>query len=498
MNLQLRTGFLALLAMLLGLGLGTARVCRASAPHPLPVTLEQPDGSTFQARQVTSGGGVILETLDGYTIRHDLTTGSFRYAERGADGRLRPSIWPVNQVDPQRLGLPTHLRASETVLKERRQTRPWLPPIHRGARAADKVGGDGPLPDLTGTGQILFVLVDFEAAAHPEAIATREEFVDQFFSSGTYPTGSMRDYFEEVSYGQWSIGGDVIDWVTAPEPYAYYCDGVQGQGSYPRNSQGLVVDICQAIDPQVDFSQFDGDGDGEIDGLVLVFEGTADGSQNQFWPHAWALGGQALTLDGILINRYALTNEQENPGHRETIGVFCHEYGHVLGAPDLYDYDAGSIEQWDHDNYPVSGWCLMAAGNHAFGADGISGSGPAHPCAYVKSEFYGWLEPQVLTVSGTYSLDAIETSATAYELRLDGATDAEFFLVENRCAESGGLFDKRGLSNQVLDSGLLVMHIDHDLDYDHGYRYNNGTPDASHYRVWVEDAGQPNDLGVWP
>ena len=104
---------------------------------------------------------------------------------------------------------------------------------------------------------------------------------------------------------------------------------------YPQNSQGLVRDILPIIDPLVDFTRYDGNGDGYVDSIIFLFEGQATGSGHVLWPHAWALGPRAYSTDeGVVVDAYSMVNEQDLDGNLEPVGSFVHEFFHVLGAPD--------------------------------------------------------------------------------------------------------------------------------------------------------------------
>jgi len=359
-------------------------------------------------------------------------------------------------------------------------------------------------PELTspirGIGKPLVIMADFSDGKHTSHVYSKAQFENMLFSDGSYPTGSMNDYFQEVSYGYFSVVGDVVDWTLVTNSYDYYCRGNAGMGSWPQNSQGLVYDLVTALDPTIDFSQYDIDGDMYVDAITIVFEGTANGSDNKFWPHAWALNFHKVNLDGVWINRFSLVNEQTDNGSINPIGTFCHEYGHVLGAPDLYDYDDGIYKIWDDNNYPVGDWCLMASGSWAYSQTGVQQAGPAHMCAFIKYKYMGWITPTQILTEGIYSIKEVELNSddqTVYSIPILDRAD-EYFLVENRNPNSLAQFDKRDAWNNPLDSGLLIMHIDEKLQKSTSRYYNNGQPADSWYRVWVEDPGQSSDLSVHP
>ena len=123
----------------------------------------------------------------------------------------------------------------------------------------------------TGEFRLLAILVEF--ADHPASVT--EPFFDSliFGSSGA----TVSSYYNEISYGQLDLVTvhlpSSVGWVTAPNTYAYYVDGKNGVGDYPRNAQKLVEDLVDIIDAVVDFGQYDNDGDGFVDNLMVVHSG---------------------------------------------------------------------------------------------------------------------------------------------------------------------------------------------------------------------------------
>jgi hypothetical protein len=114
----------------------------------------------------------------------------------------------------------------------------------------------------------LVLCVDFSDNEHSKDTS---EFSWLLFSKDfAVPTGSFRDYYLENSYGKHDPQGGVYGWVRMDSSYDYYTAGSKGTGSYPRNTQGLVEHVLAKVDPFVDFSDYDYDGDLWSDGLVVV------------------------------------------------------------------------------------------------------------------------------------------------------------------------------------------------------------------------------------
>jgi M6 family metalloprotease-like protein len=509
MNMKIKTARYHLFCVILALLTVTLILpeLTVAVQAPLtPRTMTQADGSTFKVILRGDERYLHIETLDGYTILHDKDSNNWQYAIPTDDGDLNPSGLVVGKDDPEDLDIRKHLKRSPLKIEEIKRSRlknPLKPIRHATVglqRSENGLEEDAQLASpITGTGKQLVILTDFAPGNQTAHVYLKSQFEDMLYTDGTYSTGSLNDYYQEVSYGVYSVSGTVIDWTTAPQTYSYYCDGQKGLGTYPKNSQGLVRDMVTKIDSQVDFSQYDTDGDGKVDCVTIVFEGKASGSSNEFWPHAWALNTYAITLDGVTIYRFNINNEQTDTGNMEPVGVFCHEYGHVLGAPDMYDYDSGDYKVWDDDNRPVRYWCLMAAGNYGYSSTGVRKAGPTHMSGFIRNYYMGWITPTTITSDGTYSVNDIGTnsSGSLYKIPINGSSK-EYFLIENRYPGSSAQFDKKdGYNGNALDSGLIIMHIDESMPDGSG-RFNEGSPKNSYYGAWVEDPGQPSDLTQSP
>jgi M6 family metalloprotease-like protein len=437
---------------------------------PFLLDRTQPDGTKIKIRVYGDERFMIAEDENGFTIIKDSETGFFVYAEKDAEGKLKGTSFQVGKDDPDTLGLSKHLRPDKEIIKKLK---------------AKRLGGNLlSLPKsaatIEGINKVVVILADFSAGSPVGHTKTVTDFNNLLLSDGTYSTGSMNDYFQEVSYGKLSLSGVVYDsgvndgWVTVSENYSSYCNE-RGLGS-TNNSQKLCEELVTAINGVFDFSAY-ADSDGYVN-IVIVVEGTADPlDSNQFWPHMWELSS-AFTVDGAKV-RYILVNEQTDLGAIEPIGVFCHEFGHLLSAPDLYDTN-------DDYNYPVRWWGLMGFG---FYGGSPAGTKPVHMSAFLKwsldgdgnpsSGQGGWLSPAQLPVTistpGTYTItrlgDLAADKPIAYKIPI---SSSEYFLVTNR-GESGNFDDS------VEDEGILIWHIDTSKDLSAG-----NVPVGGVYGVWLE------------
>jgi len=338
------------------------------------------------------------------------------------------------------------------------------------------------------------------------ATYSRETIDSLLFSRNVFPGGSVADYYNEVSYGQITIVGEVLDWYNAGT-YSGYFD---------------FEPIFDVLDLTVDYTQFDGDFDGNVDAAIFVRSGTGEeDSQDSWdiWSHAYIypLGSGPGPYDGGMHIPRWNTSPELRPlrapfcpmpfSGQDTLNrirVFCHELAHNLGLPDLYDYDSKlAVLTYttpnDNNDHPLMDWCLM--GYYGYGIFSLGTQVPTHLCGWSKKNL-GWIEPVVLPY-GTYDdvvIYDIETTneSSLYMIPID-PPEGEYFLLEYRNPRSTAQYDKMDSDFSVflcpdlsfgcdtLDRGLLITHIHDSLTAD--FNVNNGTPEFPHYTVAVEDAG---------
>ncbi len=338
-------------------------------------------------------------------------------------------------------------------------SRPAKTRAHTFNRASDQ------RPVVTGTRKLLILLVDF---SDKTAVTSQSHFSDLFFSTGTYATGSLRDYYRQVSYskldttGTISGSGVTVGWYRAPHPKSYYTNNNYGFGAHPQNAQQLVEDVVALANASVNFADFDNDHDGIVDGLIVLCAGTGaeqTGNKNDIWSHAWSI--TPVTYDDVKVSGYFMGPEDGK------IGVMCHELGHsLMGWPDLYDTD--------YSSRGTGNWDLMAGGSWNNG-----GNTPAHPTAYCKMKA-GWVTPTVMfNQAGTVTIKPYETTSQVIKLPVNDAASKEYFLLSNR--------NKTGFDAYLPGSGLIIEHVDEN-------KTNN--TDENHYLVDIEQCDGARHLNT--
>lgn len=391
-----------------------------------------------------------------------------------------------------RLGTAATVRAAGSGLPEAE--------LYRESRDARKSGLG---VATTGSGACLVVLVGWsdhpaDATAHPAAA-----YQEMMFSAGTHPTGSLHDFYLENSHGLFQVQGLVSGWHTASAPYANL-----DPSSYVE-VRSMIAAVLTQLDPVIDYSLYDNDGpdgvphtyddDGLVDALFFVHAGPGreqTGDSADIWSHSWSFSTPLATADGVALKRYSVEPEELADGSQITMGVFAHEYGHVLGLPDLYDTDYSSSG--------VGEWCLMGSGSWGRRPGDPAGSSPSHLTAWCKAQL-GWVAPVVVVADlPGVTVPPAETDPAAYRVFRGGvATGDEYFLVENRQPLG---FDA-ALTRRQVDAGLpqaaglVIYHVDEAATGNSDEKHRlvdvvEASPWSSAPGDWIEHLDGPRDVAL--
>ncbi len=325
---------------------------------------------------------------------------------------------------------------------------------------------------VSGPFRVLVLLVDFSDRNSQVAPV----FFDSLVFSQTQ--SSVRRFYAENSYATLDLVTinypTVTGWSRAPQTLAWYANGGYGFGAYPQNAQKLVEDVVTLADPLVNFANYDNDANGFVDGLAVVHAGRGaeyTGNPNDIWSHKWAISPRAV--DGVLVFDYSMEPEYwVSPGDM-TIGVFCHEFGHAFGLPDLYDRDTtGGSSQG------IGRWSVMAGGT--WNGPLNRGESPAHFDAWCKTQL-GFAVAGVITnnQTGVKIPNSQESNAGIFRLWTNGSIGQEYYLVENR--------KRTGYDAALPAAGLLIWHIDESRSTNSYPWYPPNNP-ANHYKVALVQA----------
>ena len=399
---------------------------RAVPAWPGKHTMTQPDGTQLTLRLCGDEFYNFWTTDDGYTVVRDGT--GWVYATL-ADGHLTATAVVAHDSAQRTADERALLAVTPRGLTDRGQVAQ-----SRRARAEAQQPSRMQLFDYSKfRGLIVLVQPKDVEFAQDSPEATRA-FYDTMVNTpdftgftdhpelGTW-TGSVRDYYRDNSMGQFDPHFDVVGPVTV----RYKANTFYPHGGIGGNYDAAFWEALTKLNDEIDFSQYDTDDDGTADMVFFLVAGYGSHYGNDaglLWPHmAYNLSGTAR-LDGVRFGLYACSTEMGGlvgNGFIDGIGTICHEFGHVLGLPDLYDTDYAQTGGTSH--HPGN-WDIMASGN--FHNNGRT------PAGYSLYERYslGFAAPQVLEAEGGYTLPPLGTSNAGF--LLPTAVNKEYFLLENR------------------------------------------------------------------
>ena len=333
----------------------------------------------------------------------------------------------------------------------------------RGVNQPSLVSGLEQAP--VGQFRVLALLVDFSDKIH----SVQASYFDSLMFD--VDNKSVRNYYSEISYGQLDLVSvnipSSLGWTTAPQTYAYYVDSNYGFGSYPQNTQKLTEDLVDAVDGVVDFSQYDNDGNGTVDIVMIIHAGKGaelTGTPTDIWSHKWSISPRLK--DGVTISNFTVQPEYWINANDMTIGVYAHELGHGFGLPDLYDQDQSSTG--------IGRWCLMSYGSW----NGNLGSHPSFPNAWCKHLLRFTIPTVLTTTTLNLTIPPINFSSVSYKV-VNPLNTREYFIFENRL--------KTGYEQFAINDGLLVWHIDDGVFYNN-WEWYPGLDSTYHMHVAIEQA----------
>ncbi len=297
--------------------------------------------------------------------------------------------------------------------------------------AASSTGGRHQQPP-----RVPVILAQYSDVQFKQA-STAASFSD-FFNGDNYTfesaTGSVKQYFRDNSFGKYEPSFDVIGPVTLPHNQKYY-----GENDYYNDdlrADEMVAQACNLAEDLADFSQYDSDGDGKIDAVIIVYAGEGEEYGVRNFDAVWAYTANLeeseeleylVELDGKTVTYFSAVPELRNASKRDGIGTIIHEYAHILGLPNLCSTDGGTQKT-------LGDWDVMDHGSY-----NNDSRTPAHMSAY-ECFYLGWVEPILLDGPMNVRLRDFATSGDCAIITASGQSNLngispdprEFYIVENR------------------------------------------------------------------
>ena len=389
---------LATLALLLG----ALHILSAVPAYPGKIQVTQPDGSVITIR------------IHGDEWYHYATDDLGRVVARGADGFFRPAA------------LPSEAARAEAV-EMRKAAQQMRAKAAEAAKASSLTQGTHKIPVFL----VYFQDTDF-SIENPKAAFDALLNEDGYTANGG--TGSVRDYYVENSHGQYTPVFDVYG------PYLLSHD----RAYYANRAADALREACNGLNAEVNFAQYDSDGDGYIDMTLMYYAGynqAESGDETTIWPHQSGAYGYTR-YDGKYLGTYFCTSELKGASGTRMcgIGTTTHEFGHSLGLPDFYDTDY----ELNGEAGALYSYSVMCSGSY-------NNNGRTPP--YFNSEelmILGWMGGQSeISRQGTLTIGPVQ-DYVAY--KIPTSTDGEYFVLECR--------NKTGWDLHLPGNGMLVYHVD--------------------------------------
>ena len=462
----MKRSYIIILLMLSAFIVTTAPQANAVPVQPGITTVLNGDGSFIRVKVYGDEYFHYTVSEDGYLIEmagDGPNKGYYVYAYTDEDGMIRLTDERYGKtaslttgkngakVSKRQSGMP---QSAITLAMERRARMIDENMQHTfAAKRMMRAAGDAPeITDRRG----VVILVEFPDLKFKFSKNDVEMMLNQENYSANGGRGSASDYFRENSNGKLNYTFDVYGPVEVSKGFAYYGQNSSSGGDLRAAECFAEAANIASNEGVVDFSQYDQDGDGEVDMVFFFFAGPSESRgapANHIWPHKWNFtsanaGGYNLNLNGKRLNIYASTAELRGntvqSNDMDGIGLFCHEFSHVLGLADIYDTNGSD----GGTGVGMGNYCVMDGGSYNTNA-----TAPPYYMAFERM-MIGWIDRSDIEIDDkdSYRYVTIENVRKDGALLIPTKIPSHYYIVESRT--------RSGWDIGIPASGVLVYQID--------------------------------------
>lgn len=284
---------------------------------------------------------------------------------------------------------------------------------------------------------------------------------------------SVSSYYNTSSYGKLTMTFDITGKITLPNTYSYYEKQASEQATDGENLDGgnIVSLALDMLDQRgFDFSNYDYDNDGYIDGVYIIYSAPIDYNGDYYWAYVYNIDSETK-YDGLYAYRYLFasvdfmyesieTSEKTDynvpiAGLKLNASTYIHETGHMLGLDDYYDYNEGT-----------------GSDQGLGGADMMDNTvGDHNPYSKLM---LGWVKPTVITETTNVTIKPFESSGEFIMILLDynGTYFSEYLLIDLYTATRlnelhagvDGSFLYYNSNDTGASFGARIYHVDSTID----------------------------------
>lgn len=441
----------------------------AGPARPQPIEAKQPDGSQLTIRIAGDEFQNWTQTLDGYTVVRNRTSGYLEYALPSGQQISRQLDTAETVVQAQDLtpsGLIPGRDAPPAASKNLRPTPATAlrQAFNKNLLQSENFQADaaqGAAPAWTprfvgGPKKLLVILVSFADRA---LTTTTQTWRDKIFAAGS-GAKTVANFYTDNSHAKLTISpvshtqngnatpGIISVTLTSNHPNS------AGGSDYAQEISWLN-EVLAAAAPLVDFAGLDSNGDGDITPAEAViyfipagYEASGSSQEPSVWGHAW--NGNGVVVSGKRLTNWAMNGELNNNDLQHPIGVLTHELGHQMcGIPDLYDTS--------YSNAGLGMFSLMSLGTWGADIGEERGTTPVSLDAWSRA-YCQWDTEHTAGVNGRTHSFGPALSDTSLKLINNSLSATEYFLAENRHCQG---WDKGLRAFQAaFQGGLLILHVD--------------------------------------
>jgi|GEM_PF-45734 len=453
--------------------------------HPGPALITQSDGTEIMVYAYGDCDNHWYTTADGVLLYHE----GFDYyvAKVDADGKLMPTKQLAHEMTQRSAAEVKLVKAQNRKLfyDKKKETNARLAP------RKEPVENDETLFFHTGSPKALVILAEFTDSvfkdSDPKSVFEQylnADVIDNTVGNGTVGRnyGSVKKYFSDMSFGTFTPQFDIYGPYQMSQKLKYYGDGDKD------HMERLIPELCQLADADIDFSQYDQNNDGKVDLVYIICasysQSWTQNSSDCIWPKSGSAANYGKTdfgiYDGKGVYRFGVHTELNaypgaftQPYRINGVGLFCHEFSHCIGLPDIYPTDKAAQTAL---NPAMENWDLMDGGEYVY-----NGYYPTEYTAWER-EAMGWFTIDTLktTHKGSVTVSNINNGGKAYRIVNENSEGGKEYLILQYLENKGwntrlpGLTkNSEGRNVQLQCNGMLVSHVEYDAA---AFSLSSGTP----------------------